>query len=62
MLPLVSDFILPLLLFVDSVEKFQTDSDIHSINTRNANVTSYHKVLTVQLPNYSVLFHVALNV
>jgi hypothetical protein len=51
-LPLVSEFLLSLLsLIVDNVEKFKTNADIHSINTRhkhdlymlNANLTSYQK-------------------
>jgi hypothetical protein len=49
-LPLASEFLLSLLCFiVDNMEKFQTKSDIHSINTRHkhdlhqptANLTSY---------------------
>jgi hypothetical protein len=51
-LPLVSEFQLSLLSFiVDNMEKFQTHSDIHNINTRHkhdlhqpsANLTSYQK-------------------
>jgi hypothetical protein len=35
-LPLASEFLLPLLSFVvDNLEKFQTNSDIHNINTRH---------------------------
>jgi hypothetical protein len=50
-LPLASEFLLSLLSFVvDNREKFQTNSDIHSINTRpkqdlhqlSADLTSYH--------------------
>jgi hypothetical protein len=48
----VSEFLLSLLSFVvDNMEKFQTNSDIHNINTRHkhdlhqlsANLTSYQK-------------------
>jgi hypothetical protein len=36
MVPLASEFLLSLLSFiVDNMEKFQTNSDIHSINTRH---------------------------
>jgi hypothetical protein len=36
MLPLASEFLLSLLSFVvDNMEKFQTSSDIHNINTRH---------------------------
>jgi hypothetical protein len=51
-LQLVSEFLLSLLSFVvDNMEKFQTNSDIHNINTRHkhdlhqpsANLTSYQK-------------------
>jgi hypothetical protein len=51
-LPLVSEFLWSLLSFVvGNMEKFQTNSDIHSINTRHkhdlhqpsANLTSYQK-------------------
>jgi hypothetical protein len=51
---LAGEFLLSLLLFtVDNLEKFQTNSDIHSINTRhkhdlhmlNANLISYQKGL-----------------
>jgi hypothetical protein len=50
--PLASEFLLSLLSFgVDNMEKFQTNSDIHNINTRHkydlhqlsANLTSYQK-------------------
>jgi hypothetical protein len=51
-LPLKSEFLLLLLLCIlDNMEKFRSNSDIHSINTRhkhdlhmpNANLTSYQK-------------------
>jgi hypothetical protein len=51
-LPLVSEFLLSILsFFVDNTDKFQTNSDIHNINTRHkhdlhqpsANLTSYQK-------------------
>jgi hypothetical protein len=51
-LPLVSEFLLSLLSFiVDNLEKFETNPDIHCINTRykhdlhmqNSNFTSYRK-------------------
>jgi hypothetical protein len=51
-LPLVSEYLLSLLAFVvDNMQKFQTNSGIHSINTRHkhdlhqlsANLTSYQK-------------------
>lgn len=50
--PLASEFLHSLLLFVvDNVEKFQTNSDIHCMNTRhkynlhmlNGNLISYKK-------------------
>jgi hypothetical protein len=68
-LPLASEFLLSLLSFVvDNMEKFQTNSDMHNINTRNkhdlhqssANLTSCKKVLTMQGSNYSILFQIAL--
>jgi hypothetical protein len=49
---MASEFLFSLLLFsVDSMEKFQTNPDIHSLNTRhksdlhmlNASLTSYQK-------------------
>jgi hypothetical protein len=51
-LPTANEFLLSLLLFiVDNMEKFQTNSDIYSTNTRhkhdlhmpNANLTTYQK-------------------
>jgi hypothetical protein len=51
-LPFASEFLLSLLSFVvDNMEMFQTNSGIHSINTKHkhdlrqlsANLTSYHK-------------------
>jgi hypothetical protein len=51
-LPFASEFLLSLLSFiVDNMEKFQTNSDIHNINTRHkhdlhqpsANLTIYQK-------------------
>jgi hypothetical protein len=51
-LPLASEFLLSLLSFVvDNMEKFQANSDIHSINTKHkhdfhqlsTNLTSYQK-------------------
>jgi hypothetical protein len=62
-LTLASGFLLSLLLYVvDNIEKFQTNSDVHSINTRHKHdlhmLTSLliRKVLTMQESNYSVLF------
>jgi hypothetical protein len=48
---LVENYLLSLLPLVDNMKKFQTNSDIHSINTRhkhdlhmlNANLTTYQK-------------------
>jgi hypothetical protein len=65
-LPLASEFLLSLLSFVvDNMEKFQTNSDIHSISTRyrynlhvpNSNLSKYIKkeFTTLEL-SYSVIF------
>jgi hypothetical protein len=70
-LPLASEFLLSLLSFiVDNMEKFQTISDIHIINTRhkhdlhhpNANLTSYQKGAYYAGINYSIVFQIALKV
>jgi hypothetical protein len=54
-LPLVSEFLLLLLSFVvDNMEKFQTNSDIHNINTRHKH--------DLHQSNYSILSQIALKV
>jgi hypothetical protein len=70
-LPLASEFLLSLQSFVvDNMEKFQTNSDIHTINTRHKHdsisraLTSLdiRKVHTMQGSNYLILFQIALKV
>jgi hypothetical protein len=69
-LPLASEFLLSLLTSIlDNIEKLNTNSDIHSLNTKNqydlhmpnANLSSYQKgVYYMQESSYSVFFYLAL--